>query len=276
MNSYGRFGEWESVFSPPAKQPAYRSRNDHFSHFSAPVKFPPEIRIGPVNVRMSWPFLDVSENEKANCSFRRNGWLSLRKWSFLPTFRHLKIFSTERRNGRVPVRNVNIVVRFKAWEIIFSPQAKGRVTFREISFSDVSAIERFLPKKKRPGSRSRGDHFWKFRSLRKSILPSGEMAGLPFSKWPFFPSFPLLKNSLPKYDRPVSHSRSDNFSNVSEPEKAYSCLRRTCRPTLREWPFFDVSASEIFSRKSKWSGSGKRCDHFLYVSEPGIAYFTYG
>ena len=84
---------------------------------------------------------------------------------------------------------------------------------RNDHFPTFRSLKNFSsPQAKRPDSRSRSDHFWTFRNFTKRFLVSGETAGLPFAKYPFFPMFRSLKNiSLPPAKRPRSRSRSDHF-----------------------------------------------------------------
>ena len=248
---FGRLGGWGTVFSPPAKRPATRSRNNHFSDISAP-----ENRLLPKDetdgfLFANWQFLDVSESDEPSSRLRRNGRFTVHEMPIFPTFRYLKTFPPERWNGQVPVRYVTIFWLFGAWEVVFCPPPNGwltvhemiilsdvsapkkcflpddgtagypflkwpildvseleepcyrfrrnrRFTVRKITiFCDVSIPERcYLATAKRPGSRSRSEHFWKFlsRPFRRKreylcIFTSGETAGLQFVKWQFFPTF---------------------------------------------------------------------------------------
>ena len=61
-------------------------------------------------------------------------------------------------------------------------------------FPTFRHLKSFVPKKIRPGFRSRSKHFSKFRIMRKRILAFEETVTLPFAKWPFFPMFWHLKN----------------------------------------------------------------------------------
>ena len=138
--TFGSFGAWESVFSALAKLPAYRSRNDHFSDVSAPLKFPPEILTAGFPFA-NWPFLDVSVPENRILTSGETAGLPLPKWPLFD-FSAPETFPPDIRNAWVPFRIVNIYGRFGAWESVFSPKAK------------------------RPAYRSRNDHFPTFRHLK--------------------------------------------------------------------------------------------------------------
>ena len=158
---FGRFGARKSVFQPPAKRPAYISRNDHFFWRFGTWKiiFPKYEMSGFPFAK--WPFLDVSEPEKANSSLRRNGRLTVREMTIFNDVSAPEKFPPEIRNGRVPVREVTIFGRFGAWENIF------------------------WPPEKRTAYRPRNYHFFRRFGTWNIFHPKYETAGFPFAKWPF-------------------------------------------------------------------------------------------
>ena len=111
-----------------------------------------------------------------------------------------KKFLSDIRNSLVPFHEVSFLDVSEPGKAFSGLRRNGRLTFREITiFNDVSAPEKISSRKtKLPGSRSRSDHFWKFRCLGKRILPSGETTGLPLTKDHF--NDVSAKKFLPKYE----------------------------------------------------------------------------
>jgi hypothetical protein len=123
-----------------------------------------------------WNFFDVSAPENRFLATGETVGFPFAKWTFLDVSELVKAFSPFRRNGRLTFSEMTLFPTFRDLKIFSSPPAK------------------------RPGSRSRSNHFWTFRSLWKRFLPSVETAGLPFPKWPFFRRFGTWK-SFPRHRR---------------------------------------------------------------------------
>ena len=188
---FGRFGAWESIFSSPAKRPAYRSRNNHFFRcFGTWKMFPPERRNGRVPVSEMTIFGRFGDWESVFSSTAKRPTYRSRNYLFFGSFGTWKSFP-QRRIVQVPVREVTIFGRSEPEEQYSRLRRNGRLTVREITiFSDVSApVKRFLPNDERARFLFAKYPFLTFRNLRKNILASGETAVLPFAKCPFFLTF---------------------------------------------------------------------------------------
>ena len=122
----------------------------------------------------------------------------------------------------------------------------------------------FFRNSKPSGSTLRSEHFWTFRCLRNTILPSGETTGLPFPKWPFFPTFRRLERFLPEIRKgrfPLLEVLM--FGCYGDRECVFSPLAKRLTYRLRNdfFPMFR-HMRKFYPRTTKRLGSRNTSAHF--------------
>ena len=101
-------------------------------------------------------------------------------------FGKLKNFPTVKINGRSPGGEVTIFGSFGAWGSVLCPPGKPTAYgLQNLNFERRYGNLKNFPTEKLnvQGSRPGNHHFGTIRNLRKRIMPSGLVSGLPFAKY---------------------------------------------------------------------------------------------
>ena len=193
---FGRFLAWESVFSLPAKRPA--------------LKFP------------KWPFFPMFRHLKSFLATGGTAGFPFARWPFLDVSELEKAFSRFQWNSRLTVHEMTIFLgHFLTWKKFCSPPAKRPgFSSRSNHFLTFRSLrERFFASGETAGLSITNDSFFP-TCWKKIFLATGETPGFLFAKWLFL-DVSQLEKAFSRFRRNglLTVPEMSIFSDVSGPEK---------------------------------------------------------